>query len=45
MRWNRYNYNIIYIELLGELIAKESKETREESRILISLSSISRCWY
>ena len=43
MRWNRYNYDIIYIELLDKLIAKKLKETRERSRILISLLSILRC--
>ena len=42
MRWNRYNYNTIYIELLDKLITKKLKETREKSRILISLLNISR---
>ena len=43
MRWNRYNYDTIYIELLDKLIAKKLEETRKESRILISLLSILRC--
>ena len=30
MRWNRYNYDIIYIELLNKLIAKKLKEIKKK---------------